>query len=332
MSVHISTKEIKTKRTNYEYVGRRIGHDKPASRYQEAVYDVQPTTNFHYPPTWEKDKELYDVKNTSIVMEDWYTFTDPRQFYYSAYVIARAKQQESIDNNFKMTEKHNMLLSLPENLQALIKQVLTPLRHFEYGANMNNQDICDRGYGVTITSLASFNGFDRIGMSQYLSKIALNLDENESIGLDQAKIDWLEDPIWQGLRHAMEDSFVLDDWFEIMVAQNIVMDGLIFPLIYDRFITSLTDQGCTAMPLLTQFMNDWYAETIRWTNQLIKVTAAESDENSGLLSKWVKEWTDRIETVLAPIATTALGESGVQQLAEIKTELLTRLGKQGLKV
>jgi len=51
MSVHISTKEIKTKRTNYAYVGRRIGHDKPASRYQEAVYDLQPTTNFHYPPT-----------------------------------------------------------------------------------------------------------------------------------------------------------------------------------------------------------------------------------------------------------------------------------------
>ncbi len=332
MSVHISTKEIKSKRTNYAYVGRRIGHDKPASRYQEAVYDVQPTSNFHYPPTWDKDRELYDVRNTSVVMEDWYAFTDPRQYYYSSYVIARAKQQESMDNNFKMAEKHKMLLSMPDNLKNLIKKILTPLRHFEYGANMNNQDICDRGYGAAITSLASLNGFDRIGMSQYLSKIALILDENEETGLDQAKTDWLDEPMWQGLRHAMEDSFVLDDWFEIMVAQNVVMDGLIFPLIYNCFITELSQQGGTAMPLLTQFMNDWYAENIRWTNQLIKVVSAENDENNALLSAWVKQWSERIEIALVPIATTALGDNGVRKLTEVKTELLTRLAKQGLKV
>ncbi len=231
MSVHISTKEIKTKRTNYGYVGRRIGHDKPASRYQEAVYDLQPTTNFHYPPTWAKGKELYDVRNTSIVMEDWYSFTDPRQYHYSAYVMARAKQQESMDNNFKMAEKHNMLLSIPDELKESIKKILTPLRHVEYGANMNNQDICDRGYGSIITSLASLHGFDRIGISQYISKIILLIDENESVGLEQGRIDWLDASMWQPLRHAMEDIFVLDDWFEIMVAQNIVMDGLIYPLI-----------------------------------------------------------------------------------------------------
>ena len=332
MSVHISTKEIKTKRTNYGYVGRRIGHDKPASRYQEAIYDIQPTANFHYPPTWAKGKELYDVKNTSIVMEDWYSFTDPRQFYYSAYVMARAKQQESMDNNFKMAEKHNMLLSLPDELKASIKKILTPLRHVEYGANMNNQDICDRSYGASIATVASLNGFDRIGTSQYISKIILLIDENESIGLEQGKSDWLDDPIWQELRHAMEDIFVLDDWFEIMVAQNIVMDGLIYPLIFDQYIQEVSSKGGNALTLLTQFMSDWYVETTRWTNQLIKVVAKESDANTELLSSWVLKWTERLNNAVFPITQVAFTDGGEDKLEEIKCALLKRLAKQGLKV
>lgn len=332
MSVHISTKEIKTKRTNYGYVGRRIGHDKPASRYQEAVYDLQPSTNFHYPPTWAEGRELYDVRNTSIVMEDWYSFTDPRQYYYSSYVMARAKQQESMDNNFKMAEKHNMLLSLPDELKASIKKILTPLRHVEYGANMNNQDICDRGYGSIITSLASFNGFDRIGISQYISKIILLIDENESVGLEQGRSDWLEDPIWQPLRHAMEDIFVLDDWFEIMVAQNIVMDGLIFPLIFENYIQEVNNKGGNVLTLLTQFMSDWYVETIRWTNQLIKVTAKESDENSELLSSWVIKWSERLNKAALPISQLAFTEDAEDKLEQAKCALFDRLAKQGLKI
>ena len=331
MSINISAKQVEPIRVNYAHIARRIGDRKPASRYQEAVYDVQPTTNFHYPPTWEPDKQLFDTSRTAIVMADWYAFTDPRQYYYTSYVTARARQQEVMENNFDMVEKH-LLATTPDAVKDAVRQLLVPLRHYEYGANMNNQDICDRGYGATITSLAAFNGFDRIGMAQYLSRIALLLDENEDVSLNAARTAWLDDPVWQGLRHALEDSFVLDDWFEVMVAQNIVMDGLLYPLLYGRLVPQLSAQGGSTIMLLTQFMSEWQAETERWTNQLVKVTAAESEANAALLSGWVKAWTERMETALQPLAEKALGENGAAQLAEVKLELLTRLGKQGIAV
>lgn len=334
MSISISTKELKPLRINYGHISRRLGDKKPASRYQEAVYDVQPTTNFHYPPTWEPDKKLFDETRTAIVMQDWYSFMDPRQYYYTAYVSARAKQQESMEKNFDMLEKRQLLQTVPQALQQQVKQALTPLRHVEYGANMNNQDICDRGYGASITSLASFHGFDRIGMAQYLSRIALLVDGNEDTGLQQAREDWLNHETWQPLRHAMEDIFVLDDWFEIMVAQNVVMDGLIFPLMYERYMQHVTDQGGAMLSMLTSFMNDWYAETTRWTNQLMKVTAAESEENKQLLTQWTQQWLVRLETAVLPIAENAFGDKtlAAEQLAETKQALLTRLAKQGIKL
>ena len=332
MALNIAAKEVKSLRTNYDYTARRVRADKPASRYQEAVYDIQPTCNFHYPPTWEPNKQLFDSSRTAIVMRDWYSFTDPRQYYYTTYVVARAKQQEAMEASFELIEKHNLLASTPDAVKDNVRQILIPLRHVEYGANMNNQDICDRGYGTSITSATSFNGFDRIGMAQYISRIALLLDGNEETSLNNAKDAWLNVPEWQGLRHAMEDSFVLDDWFEIMVAQNIVMDGLLYPLIYERFIPGLVAQGGSHFLMLTQFMNEWWDETQRWTNALIKVTAAESPENTQLLATWTQNWLNRVETALQPLATLALGDSGTSQLAEIKQALITRLGKNGLKV
>lgn len=332
MSLNIAAKEIKPLRLNYGHIARRIGENKPATRYQEAVYDVQPTTNFHYPPSWDPSRKLYDTARTQVVMQDWYSFTDPRQFYYTSYVAARAKQQEIMESNFELVEKRDLLQGLKPELAAQIRQVLIPLRHYEYGANMNNQDICHRGYGTTITSLASFNGFDRIGMAQYVSRIALLLDGNEDTSLTAAKQAWLHDPAWQGLRHVMEDSFVLDDWFEILLVQDVLMDGLLYPLIYERFISQVAAQGGTTFLMLTQFMNEWSEENTRWTNQLLKVTVSESTENAALLAQWTQAWLARIEAALAPIAQLAFGEQGAEQLAAVKAELVARLAKQGVKV
>lgn len=332
MSLNIAAKEIKPLRLNYGHIARRIGEHKPATRYQEAVYDIQPTTNFHYPPSWDPSRKLYDTARTQIVMQDWYSFTDPRQFYYTSYVAARAKQQEIMESNFELVEKRNLLQGLKPELAEQIRQVLIPLRHYEYGANMNNQDICHRGYGTTITSLASFNGFDRIGMAQYVSRIALLLDGNEETSLHAAKQAWLHDSVWQGLRHVMEDSFVLDDWFEILLVQDVLMDGLLYPLIYERFISQVVAQGGSTFLMLTQFMNEWSEENTRWTNQLLKVTASESTENSALLAQWTQAWLPRIESAFAPFAQLAFGEQGAEQLAAVKAELVARLAKQGVKV
>lgn len=332
MLLNITAKEVKPLRVNYAHVARRVGDERPASRYQEAVYDVQPTVNFHYPPTWQPEKQLFDPSRTAIVMQDWYTFTDPRQFYYTSYVTARAKQQESMENNFELVEKHNLLAGVPAAVQDQVRQVLVPLRHYEYGANMNNQDICHRGYGTAITSATSFDGFDRIGMAQYLSRIALLLDGNEETTLNAAKTAWMESPVWQPLRHAMEDSFVLDDWFEILLVQDVIMDGLIYPLVYERFVPTLVAQGGSSFLMLTQFMSEWHTENLRWTNQLLKVTAAESAANAQLLAAWAGQWLSRMEQTVLPIAQLAFGEAAAQQVTAVKTELLARLAKQGIKV
>ena len=47
MQIDIKTSSVKPLRNTYAYIEKRFG-DKPASRYQEATYDIQEEINFHY--------------------------------------------------------------------------------------------------------------------------------------------------------------------------------------------------------------------------------------------------------------------------------------------
>ncbi len=327
----IGKQRIKPSRTNYGHIERRIG-DKPATRYQEATYDIQSEVGFHYKPVYDSGRDVYDVKLTKIVMKDWYSFMDPRQYFYTPYVTARSLQQEVMDKNHVMIDKQNLMATVPDELKQQVREVIVPLRHVEYAANMNNQYIADKCFGASIAGVAAYNGFDHIAMSQYISKLALMLDDNEEVTLLAAKDAWLKDEQWQPLRRVIEDIWVIEDWFETMVAQNVVLDGLLSPLIFGRFIAVITAKGGLPISMLVSFMSDWYAETIRWTNQLMKVTAKESDANEALLCEWVEKWLLRVEEALQPVALAAFGPEGTKHLGGVKQELLDRLAKQGVKI
>jgi phenol hydroxylase P1 protein len=329
MQIDIKTKELKPVRQTYTHIAERLGGDKPASRYQEAVLDVQATENFHYRPTWQPGKELYDPTRTALVMEDWYKFLDPRQYYYGSYCMVRAKQQDTANENFKMAEKRGLIDALPEAVRRSIAEFIVPLRHYEWGANMNNAQICAMGYGAAITSTAMMNAGDRLGNAQYITRIALLLSGNDREIIDRAKADWTDRDIWQGLRRAVEDSLVTEDWFELFVAQNLVMDGLVHPLMFDAFATKLVAEGGSVFTLLSEFIFDWNAETTRWVDRQIEVATGESDANRQRVNGWFETWLDKAAQGLKPLAEAAFGDGGAA-LNKARDALVARAARNGI--
>jgi phenol/toluene 2-monooxygenase (NADH) P1/A1 len=331
MQIDIKAKTIKPIRQTYTHVARRIGEGKPATRYQEAVFDIQATEHFHYRPTWQPDKELYDASRTALVMEDWYSFLDPRQYYYGTYCIARAKQQDSADRNFKTAEKRGLIGDLAPELRQEILDYIVPLRHFEWGANMNNTQICAMGYGTAITSTAIMNAADRLGNAQYITRIALLLGDNDPGVLEQAKTDWTDKDIWQGLRKVVEDTLVVEDWFELFVAQNLVLDGLIHPIFFDEFDRNIAVRGGSVYSLMTEFIFDWDVETRRWSDKQIQVATSESPANKALVSDWFAKWLAEAETAIAPLVGAAFA-NGPEVLANARQALIARARKSGVDI
>lgn len=326
MSVEIKTTTVETIRNTFSHTRRRFG-DKVASRYQEASFDLESATNFHYRPLWQPDKLLNDATRTAVVMADWYAVSDPRQYYYGAYVQVRAKMQENAEHDYSFCEKRDMLRGLsPENVQ-LISTLLLPLRHAELGANMNNSNIAADGFGTSVTQMHMFQAMDRLGIAQYLSRIGLMLDDGDVLLLAQAKQLWLHDSAWQGMRRYVEDTLVIRDWFELTVAQNLVSDGLVYPLMFHKLDEHLSANGAGQVGMLTEFMRLWFAESQRWVDALLKTVINESPENKAMVQGWVDRWSQRSLEALAPLAAKGLGAAALET---VHAEFTARLKKIGL--
>ena len=333
MQIDIKTSSVQQIRQTFSHVARRLGADKAASRYQEATLELQPEVNFHYRPLWEPDRELYDKRRTAIQMVDWYAFKDPRQYYYGTYTIARARQQDTMEKNLDFVAKRGLLTDLPDEAKTRIANFMVPLRHVEWGANTNNCFVTGYGWGTAITQATMFHSMDRLGLAQYLSRVGLLLDGNRGSSLTEGKRRWLNEPAWQGLRRVIEDLMVVRDWFETLVVQNLVLDGLLYPLVYHHVDRAFTKEFGPGLGMLNDFAVTWFDESARWVDATVKTAATESEANTDLLKHWISTWRPRVLEALQPLAVEALGaERAADAPRQIEQGLDARLVKLGLDV
>ena len=331
MTVDLQAREIQPLRNTFSHVARYVGDDKPATRYQEATFGAQATSNFHYRPTWDPEYELFDASRSKVVLADWYVLKDPRQFYYGTWTMARARQQDAMESSYQFVESRDLISKMPEALREKVCQVLIPLRHVAWGGNMNNCMIAAYGYGTAFTAPASLHAMDELGVAQYITRLGLALDEPAV--LDAGKEAWLNAPQWQALRHLVEDSFVVKDPFELFVAQNLAIDGLLYPLVFGHFVDDhVALNGGTAVSMLSAFMVEWHEESNRWVDAVVKTAAAESEANKTLINAWTQQWSQRMHDALKPIAQMALGDKGDSTLEDVFTQFQARCKKLGLAV
>ena len=54
------------------------------------------------------------------------------------------------------------------------------------------------------------------------------------------------------------------------------------------------------MTLLGESFLDWFTDTSRWVDAVVKIAAAESDANRALLSRWFVDWRVRVVDAVTP--------------------------------
>ncbi len=327
MQIDLQTINIKPIRQTFDHLAARFG-DKPASRYQEGTYDLQQTYLYHYRPTWEPDREIFDERRTGIRMKDWYDFKDPRQYYYGTYTIARAKQQDAADSAFEFAISSGMVDGLPEGSRDLILNVLLPMRHFEWGANMNNTFISAYGYGTAIEAACMYAAMDRLGIAQQITRIGLEVGGEAA--LDTAKQAWLEGAAWQPLRRVVEHTLVVRDWFELFIAQNLIFDSLIYSFLYDHVEKRAGQGGSALYGLSTKFMKEWHAETSRWVDAVTKAAVTDSADNKALVAGWVAHYLAAGSEAVKALAASVYGAESEAVVDTIVSDLRVRLAKLGL--
>lgn len=331
MALEIKTATLTPNRNTFANLTRRFG-DKSATRYQEATYDAQGTTNFNYRPLWMPDKTLNDLTHTELTMSDWYLFRDPRQFYYGAYVQNRAKMQEGAENQYAFFEKHDLSMHFSDELKQFIATNFLPLRHLEQTSNLNYMSGSAYGYGTAISQASLYAAMDSLGMAQYLSRIGLLLDHNNADLLSLAKEAWMTDAKWQGIRALCEALLIEKDWFELLLIQGLLINTTVTAIFYGALETSIKASGGRDITILTEFMHDCLKDLSLWSDSVFKVAASDSPENKALLEAWIQTWQPRIEAAFTPYLSQTFPETHEEIAQSIRDLIEQRAQKAGLTI
>lgn len=337
MGFELRTNVVEPERNAFSYLMERFG-DRPATRYQEASFNVQPMENFHYRPTWDPDHELYDPNFSALKLTDPYSYTDPRQYFYTPYVANAAARHESFGQTLKYIEDRRMLDKLPENWQTVLTGFLLPLRHYESGAQLICINGSRFGYGTTLTQAACFASFDRIGNAQQLSLIGLALAGGAADTLTEAKKNWLYAPQLQGLRRLVEQLLVENDWAVGLLGLDLA-DALLYPLLYEHLDERAIYRGATAYSLLARHFTDWYVNHRKWLVALVKAWTKDpqhGEANAKVLAEIADRWYPRaceaVQTFAAALADSAGSTSIVAAAERGAAEVAAEWTKAGIPI
>lgn len=129
------------------------------------------------------------------------------------------------------------------------------------------------------------------------------------------------------------NGLVIEDWFEMFVAQNLAIDGQLYPLVYGSLVEGdFAGRGGIALSMLTGFMRDWHAETARWVDAQIKTAVGESEANKALVQGWLERYRGRARDALAVVARRASPAQADAMLDDCDSQFRTRIAKLGLSV
>jgi phenol hydroxylase P1 protein len=137
-------------------------------------------------------------------------------------------------------------------------------------------------------------------------------------------------PEWQPLRRLVEDSFVVKDWFELFLLQNLLLDALLYQFLYVHVEKQAHREGGAFYGLATKFMKDWHGETNRWVDAVVKAAVTESAENKALIQGWAKTWGDRANEAVKTLAVAVFADQADGVMDTMASDLRVRLGKLGL--
>ena len=303
MQYELRYQVLEPKRHTYQNVIDRLG-DQPASRYLEATLDVEPRENFHYRPTWVKDRELYDERYTALQLTDPYSYTDPRQLYYTPYVTQRAALHDEFGKTLGYLEERDLLPKLPETWQAALATAVVPLRHYESGAQLVSVAGARFAYGTSLEQCCTFAAFDRIGNAQMLSRVGIALGGGSGDVLTRAKREWMDGAQLQPLRRLIEEIMVLGDWAEGILAIDQI-DTLLYPLLYRGLDEAALLGGAGAYSLVAQHFTAWFADQRKWLDALVAAWAGDEQHgaaNREVLARIGQAWGGRAREAVAALA------------------------------
>jgi len=323
----------------FEPRGRRATH------YEDVTVDVQPDPDRYLLQNWiisfPDGRGAYSKDATAALSSNWHAFRAPDQEWERTHYQRQSKIEAMVQAVIANGRRSGAPKSFDKAWVKVLQNHLGAWKHVEFGLGTALMQAQRYGYTQMINNATLTNSSYKLRLAQ---DITLYLAE---IGMDIAGFDdeagkrfWLDDPIWQGTREAVESIMGSTDYLEQYFAINIVFEPLVGELFRSGFLMQVaSSNGDFITPAVISAAEADYERNLANAVDLFYLLANDAEHathNRALFNGWARQ-----HAALAAKATAGLQPIWSQphskpvQFADVKAQSVERfgriLGELGLK-
>jgi propane monooxygenase small subunit len=269
---------------------------RKATHYEDMTVDVQPDPERYLLQDWiinfPDGTPTYSKNWTAARSSDWHKFRAIDQEWERTHYQRQSTICGMIQNVIENGRKSGATARFDKVWIRVLQDHLGAYKHAEFGLGTATMQAQRYGYTQMVNNAILTNSSYKLRFAQdltlYLSEIALDLD---GFDINAGKTHWLEDPIWQGTRRAIEAIMGATDYLEQYLAVNLVFEPLVGELFRSGFVMQMAAaQGDFITPSVVSAAEADYQRNLANTVELINTLTADNehaDHNKGLFNSWV---------------------------------------------
>lgn len=253
-------------------------------------------------PAWLRE-------STRLEHPHWFDFRDPASHWYRTYVRMQADQERSIE---RVTEDAVLSGTFAHMDRTWLHEVLgvhyRVWSYVEYGLFRAFGTAQREALSDTLGNALCFEAFDRTRHAQdivlYLMDIETAVEDYRDHG---AKDRWTTDEMYQPTRALVERLIAFDDWAELAVVTNLVLDPIVAEVAVSQLVRRFGPfHGDFVTPTIVTTTERDRRRNRQWTEELVRMVTAEdvpaAEANRRTIQGWLDRWTPEVQAAARALA------------------------------
>lgn len=293
----------------YEPKGKRATH------YEDMTVDVQPDPERYLIQNWIIEFEggkgggAYTKDSTAAKSSNWHLFRAPDQEWERTHYQRQSKIVTMVQGVIANSRKAGAYRAFDKSWSRILQTHLGAWKHVEFGLGTSLMQAQRYGYTQMINNAVLTNSSYKMRLSQditlFLAEIGLDIDGwDDELG----KKTWLEDPIWQPTREAVESIMGTEDYLEQYFAINLIFEPLVGELFRSGFLMQVAAANSDFItPSVISAAEADYERNLANTIDLMYLLVNDEEHgasNKALFQSWVTKHgalADKAARALQPI-------------------------------
>jgi propane monooxygenase small subunit len=269
---------------------------RKATHYEDMTVDVQPDPERYLLQDWiisfPDGTPTYSKTWTQALSSNWHQFRAVDQEWERTHYQRQSTICGMVQGVIENARKSGAPKRFDKAWVKVLQDHLGAYKHVEFGLGTSLMQAQRYGYTQMVNNAILTNSSYKLRFAQditlYLAEIGMDIE-----GFDAAagKAHWLEDPIWQGTRRAVESIMGASDFLEQYFAINLVFEPLVAELFRSGFLMQMAaSQGDFATPAVVSAAEADYERNLANSVELIHMLTHDKDygaRNTGLFNGWL---------------------------------------------